>query len=135
MIWEWFATFGPVTWVAWVMVMTAVPLVLLLALWLFLPFGIYGSKRRLERLIFQNQQILTELVRLRRHLEGPNAGPPGPGEETEGGQPLKELPGQGAGNPSSPGGEAEPHAAPTDSAEPGASDAVHQYTEKTENRS
>ena len=78
-MWEWLATLGPVKWVAWVMVLTAIPLFLLLVLWLFLPFGVYGSKRRLERIIFLNQQILTELVRLRRHLEGPDVGTPGPG--------------------------------------------------------
>ena len=111
MIWEWFATLGPAKWVAWVMLMTAVPLFLLFALWLFLPFGIYGSKRRLERLIFLNQQILTELVRLRRIVEGPDAGSTGPGTESEGQAGEITPPAPGGDTPPSLAGETEPPAA------------------------
>ncbi len=134
-IWEWFATLGPAKWVAWVMVMTAVPLILLLVLWLFLPFGIYGSKRRLERLIFLNQQILTELVRLRRHLEGPAVDPPASGVERESERRENALPDLGGSAPSSLDGGTEPPAIPAESAEPGASGAEHQHTVKTGNHS
>ena len=74
-------------------------------------------------------------MRLRRHLEGPDEGPPGPEVESQGYDRLSELPGQGVGASSSTGEEAQPYAETTDSAEPGAASAAHKYTEKTENRS